>query len=82
MYICMRTTIDISNPLAIRARKLAAERQTSLKSLVEEGLRLVLLGHPSGYASPTKRLKGMGKHLWEGIDADAYVKEQREGWPK
>jgi hypothetical protein len=26
------------------------------------------------------RLRGLGKEIWEGIDADAYVRELREGW--
>jgi len=76
----MRTTIDITDQLAVRARKLAAERHTSLKALVEEGLQLVMLGHQSGNESAAKRLKGVGKHLWEDVDADAYVREQREDW--
>jgi len=76
----MRTTIDITDHLAVSARKLAAERHTSLKVLVEEGLQLVLLGQQSGYESPVKRLKGLGKHLWDEVEADAYVREQREDW--
>jgi len=80
MYLCMRTTFDISDDLAVRARKLAAERHTSMKVLVEEGLRLVLLGNQPGYKSASRRLKGLGKHLWDDVEADAYVREQREGW--
>jgi hypothetical protein len=26
------------------------------------------------------RLRCLGKEIWEGIDADAYVRELREGW--
>lgn len=80
MLLCMRTTIDISDHLAVHTRKLAAERHTSLKALVEEGLQLVILGQQSGYESAAKRLKGLGKHLWDDVEADAYVREQREGW--
>jgi len=76
----MRTTFDISDDLAVRARKMAAERHTSMKVLVEEGLRLVLLGQQLGYKSAPRRLKGLGKHLWDDVEADAYVREQREGW--
>jgi len=76
----MRTTIDLSDDLAIQARKLAAERQTSLKALVEDGLRLVLMGRQAGSVSPARRLKGFGKRVWDEVDADAYVREQREGW--
>lgn len=80
MLLCMRTTIDLSDDLAVRARKLAAERHTSLKALVEDGLRLVLMGRQAGSRSATRRLKGLGKRVWDDVDADAYVREQREGW--
>ena len=39
----MRTTIDISDTLLRQAKKLAAEERSSLRQLVEAGLRLVLL---------------------------------------
>ena len=26
------------------------------------------------------KLKGLGKHLWQGVDAQKYIKELREGW--
>lgn len=29
---------------------------------------------------PIRRLRGLGKELWAGIDADAYVDELRSGW--
>jgi len=38
----MKTTIDIADRLAREARKAARERGTTLRALVEEGLRLVL----------------------------------------
>jgi hypothetical protein len=38
----MKTTIDIADDLLERARRVAAERRVTLKSLAEEGLRLVL----------------------------------------
>ena len=38
----MKTTIDIANDLAVRARELAAKRGTTLRAVVEEGLRMAL----------------------------------------
>jgi len=38
----MKTTLEISDPLLREARKLAARQQTTLRALVEEGLRNVL----------------------------------------
>jgi hypothetical protein len=38
----MKTTIDIADPLLAEARRAAAEDRTTLRALVEEGLRTVL----------------------------------------
>jgi ribosomal protein L15 len=35
----MKTTIDLPDDLLIAAKKLAAERRTTIRSLVERGLR-------------------------------------------
>ena len=40
----MRTSMDLNDALLIEAKRLAAERGTSLKALVEDGLRAVLGG--------------------------------------
>ena len=39
MGSCMKTTIDLPDDLLIAAKKLAAERRTTIRSLVERGLR-------------------------------------------
>jgi hypothetical protein len=38
----MKTTIDISDPILREARKLATREGTTLRALVEEGLRRVI----------------------------------------
>ena len=38
----MKTTLDISDDLLLRAKDLARERKTTLRSVVEEGLATVL----------------------------------------
>ena len=38
----MKTTIDISDGLLARAKRLATKRRTTIRALVEEGLRNVL----------------------------------------
>ena len=40
---CMKTTLDISDPLLREARKVAARERTTLRALVEQGLRDVLV---------------------------------------
>ena len=42
MYLCMKTTVDISQSLHDEARKIAAGEKTSIKALIEEGLRKVI----------------------------------------
>lgn len=42
MVTHMKTTIEVSDALFITAKNFARERQTSLRALVEEGLRRVL----------------------------------------
>jgi hypothetical protein len=38
----MKTTLDISDPLLREARKIAARERTTLRALVEQGLRRIL----------------------------------------
>jgi hypothetical protein len=38
----MKTTLDLPDELLIRAKKAAAEQRRPLRSIVEEGLRMVL----------------------------------------
>lgn len=39
MLSCMKTTVDLSDDLLIRAKKRAAETRTPLRVLIERGLR-------------------------------------------
>lgn len=56
MARCVKTTIDISDALLERAKRQAARSGTSLRALVEEGLRRVLSGdgRPKGYQLPDR----------------------------
>jgi hypothetical protein len=38
----MKTTIEISDPLLLRAKQVASSENTTLRALVEDGLRKVL----------------------------------------
>ncbi|HAG51830.1 MAG TPA: AbrB family transcriptional regulator [Deltaproteobacteria bacterium] len=42
-----------------------------------EGDRIILKVKPKSYA---KRLKGLHKEVWKGVDPKKYVKEERGSW--
>jgi hypothetical protein len=52
----MKTTIDVSDALFNSAKQLAQQRQTTLRALVEEGLRRVL-SDSQAKARPAFKLK-------------------------
>ena len=57
----MKTTIDVSDALFALAKNVARERQTSLRALVEEGLRRVL-NEATSQAKPVFKLKDARVH--------------------
>jgi hypothetical protein len=58
----MKTTIDIAEPLLRDARKLAAREGTTLRALVEQGLRQVVAtrSRPAPYRVPKTSVGGRG----------------------
>ncbi len=42
MHLCMKTTVEISDSLYEEARIIAAGEKSSIKALIEEGLRKVI----------------------------------------
>ncbi len=76
----MKTTIQIPDSLFEEARKLAAKEKTTLKALVEEGLRLILAKRNRRSAFRLRKAsfkgKGLQPHLagasWEQIREKIY----------
>ena len=76
----MKTTIQIPDSLMKEARKLATEEHTTLKSLMEEGLRSNISEHRQRgkykLRKATFRGKGLQSHLegatWEHIRDISY----------
>lgn len=60
MLLHMRTSIELSRALFLRAKKLARERRTTLRSLVEEGLRRVLDEAPAPFKLEDDSFAGDG----------------------
>jgi hypothetical protein len=76
----MKTTIEISDPLLNQAKRLAARRGSTLRSLVEEGLRRVVAEKKpaEGFRLRSASFKGEGLQAaaqgaaWERIREMAY----------
>jgi len=58
----MKTTLEISDPLLREARKVAARERTTLRALVEQGLRRVVAEkkHKSAFRLRKASFKGRG----------------------
>lgn len=80
MHLCMRTTIDLDDDLAIRAKKEAVERRSSLRALVEEGLELVLACPADHELDPLQVLAGMDRKIWTGVNVERFIRDARKGW--
>lgn len=78
----IKTTIELSDDLIRAAKRVALERRTTLRQLVENGLRREL-SSPSletDQAHPLQSVIGLGLGQWVGEPADAYVDAQRADW--
>lgn len=74
----MKTTIDLADELFARARDAAQREGRTLRSLVEEGLRLVLAQHGKSRRAAPFRLKTFaGKGARAGLTAEF----EGAGWP-
>ena len=82
-YVCMRTTIEIPDSLLAKAKKAAIERRTTLRALVEAGLRKVLSANeqsggnrvmgPMVEGSKSCPVLQLGPADFSAIDAEADV---------
>ena len=69
MVICMKTTVNLADPLLRQAKDVAAREGTTVTSLIEEGLRKVLEDRKRG-ARPfrLRQVTFRGKGLQPGVD--------------
>ena len=66
----MKTTIDIADDLLDRARVLAANEGTTVRSLVEEGLSLALDRHRETSGFSFRRASFKGEGLQPGVSLE------------
>jgi AbrB family looped-hinge helix DNA binding protein len=57
-------------------RRLNIERGDSLLVEVRDNV-IILMPEPHDYA---RRLRGLHREVWEGIDVDEYLRREREAW--
>lgn len=77
---CMKTTVEISDSLLAETRRLAGDRHTSVRALVEQGLRHVLAEAKTRrhFTLRGASFKGQGLHpdvaggAWERIRERVY----------
>ena len=80
MGICMKTTVDISDAILEEAKTVASKQGTTVRSLIEQGLREVLTKHqePRPFKLRKVTFKGKGLHpsaeghAWDRIRELAY----------
>ena len=81
----MKTTVDIPQSLLDEAKKLAATHRTTVKALIEEGLRRVIGEHQRSRVFRLRKVTFKGEGFqpgtkgasWENLRERAY--EGREG---
>lgn len=73
----MKTTVEIPNSLLEEARKLASQEGTTVRALVEAGLRRVLSERKKKDAFKLRKASFKGKGLQPGV-ADASWERIRE----
>jgi hypothetical protein len=65
----MKTTIDIADALLDEARKLAAREGTTLRALIEEGLRRIVAGRKRAGTFRLRKATFKGDGLQPGVAA-------------
>lgn len=66
----MKTTVDIADPLLLRAKRLAAKRGTTLKVVIEEALRDALAKSGEGPPPELRTHVVHGRGLQAGLSWD------------
>ena len=63
-----KTTIELPEELFVAAKRLAAGRRTTLRALIERGLRAEMRGQPAGVKRPAIKWVTVDGGLPRGVD--------------
>ena len=87
MVTHMKTTVDIADDLLLRAKREAEASGMTLRSLIEEGLRVVLSRKPAAKRRPIEPVTFRGKGLqvefkgrgWDAVRDAIYGGDAADG---
>jgi len=74
MVICMKTTVEIPDSLLAAANKLAARQHTTIRALIEQGLRHVLGERKEGRAFRLRKATFNGEGLQPDVAEGSWDK--------
>jgi hypothetical protein len=80
MVICMKTTVEIADALLDEARRVADKGGTTVRALIEEGLRLVLKSRRASGPFRLRRASFKGKGLQAGIQEGDWEEIRRRAY--
>jgi plasmid stability protein len=73
-------TLNIKNFPDPLYEKLQERAQQEHRSLAQEVIHLLHQTVEQGGPVSIMELEGLGKELWEGIDAAEYIRRERDSW--
>jgi hypothetical protein len=77
----MKTTVDLPETLVRSAKLAAVQRRTTLRQMVENGLKRELASQDKEPPRhPLLTLSELGKKNWTADSGDDFVAEQRAHW--
>ena len=77
MALRVRVTDDYQVEVPGEARAQLNIDQGDTLLLEVRGNTIILIPEPSNYA---QRLRGLHREIWEGVDTDTYLREERDAW--
>jgi plasmid stability protein len=73
-------TLNIKNFPEPLYEKLQARAQQEHRSLAQEIIHILHDAVEPQEPLSIRGLRGLGKEVWKGIDAAAYIREERDSW--
>ncbi len=73
-------TLNVKNLPGPLYKKLQARARRERRSLAQEVIHLLTQAVEESDTQSILELRGLGKDLWQGIDASAHVDRERRSW--